>query len=162
MVPEQLQQSVGRLDGLVDPAGLAGGLAQAGEGIGHRGVVGGVGQVAGLGGAIAVAGLPGAQPATVGLAQSVEQETAVLDGRLHPLLVAGGRGGFGQGGQHEAVPLQQHLVVQAGGNSQVAGRQEALSAQLHAGRAQQIAPHRAPQDVVALEVAGLGHAEPRP
>ena len=115
----------------------------------------------GRGRAVAVARLPGAQPAAVGAAQSVEQESAVLDGRLQPLLVASGRRGFAQSSQHEAVPLQQHLVVQTRRYAQVAGRQQMLPAQLHAGRPQQIAPQGAPQDVVALEVAGLGHPVPR-
>jgi hypothetical protein len=52
-VLEAVEQRVGRGPGLGDPAGLARGLGEAGEGVDERGVVGGEGQVAG-----AAVGLP--------------------------------------------------------------------------------------------------------
>ena len=79
VVPEELEQRVGGRPRLGDPASLAGGLGQAGEGVDERAVVGGVGEVPGAG-----VGLPRAQPAAVGPAQVGEEELGRLHGGVDP------------------------------------------------------------------------------
>ena len=160
VIPEQVQQPVGRSPGLVDPAGLARQLPQPGEGVDQRGVVLGVGQVAGLGRAAGVAGLPGAQPSAVAPPQVGHQELAVGQRRRPPLRITGGRGGLGHRRQHQAVPLGQDLVVETGAHAALPAHEQGPAGRLHLVGPDQVAPHRPVQDVGPLEVAGRGHSPP--
>ena len=90
-----------------DPAGLAGGLGQPGEGLDQRGVVGRERERV-----RAVIRLPRPQPPAVGAAQLAQQELAVGAGGVEPVRPARGRRRFGQRGEEQRVPLGEHLVVE--------------------------------------------------
>ena len=110
-------------------------------------------------------GLPGAQPPAVRSLQRRAEEVGVGPGRLHPVLAAHGHGRVGEGGQHQAVPLGQDLVVQAGTDAGLPSGEECPSGPFHGRRALQVATDRPVEDVGSLEVSapgdpvpGLGHS----
>ena len=154
-VAEELQQDVGGRDGRFGPAGLAGGLTQPGQTVHHCSVVGGVAERPG-----SSVGLPGAQPPTVGASQRRAEEVGVGPGRLHPVLATSCHGRIGQGGKHQAVPLGQDLVVQAGTDAGLASGKECLTGAFNGRRALQVATDRPVDDVGSLEVSALGNPVP--
>ncbi len=109
VVPEEIEQPVGRRHGLARPAGVAGQLAEAGEGIDQGCVVVGVGEMAG-----AAVGLPRAEPATIVAPELAQEELAVGHRCGPPLGVAGGCCGLGEGREHQPVPFGEDLVVEPG------------------------------------------------
>jgi hypothetical protein len=151
-VPEPLEQGVGRGRRRLGPTGLAGGLAEAGEGVDEGGVVGGVGQVARL-------ALPRAAPAAVDV-EVGEEELGVGHGGLGPVEPTGGGGRLGQGREEQGVPLGEHLVVEPGAHAGGPALEQCPAGGLDLGRAGEVAADRAGEDVAALEVAGAGDAVP--
>ncbi len=120
-----------------------------------RGVVGGEGVVAG-----AAVGLPGTLPAAVVPPQMGEEHLRVLTRRLQPVFPLQRRAGLRQGGEHEAVPLGEDLVVEARTHPLLAGLEQRRPRLLHGRRPQQVTADRAVQDRVPLEVPLLGDAVP--
>ena len=154
-VAEELQEDVGGRDRHLDPADLTGGLTQPGQPVHHRSVVGRIAERPG-----SSVGLPGAQPPTIGALQRRAEEVGVGPGRLHPVLATHCHGRIGQGGQHQAVPLGQDLVVQAGTDAGLASGEECLTGAFHGRRALQVATDRPVEDVGSLEVAASGDPVP--
>ena len=68
--------------------------------------------------------VPGAQPATIATAHRGGYEVASLLRGCGPLVVGVCSSGFSERGNHECVPLGNHLVVKAGAMPGIAGRQQ--------------------------------------
>src|SRR5690606_33341343 len=97
------------------------GVVELVEAPGEAGVVVEEAGDGGLAGAVAV------EEAAVGRAHRLKQEVGGAGGGLGVAAVAEGAGGAGQRGDHEPVPVREHLVVEARARALVAGGDEALA-----------------------------------
>ena len=137
----------------VRKAALVGRLQQAQRAPDHVGVV------AGGAGRLGLAGAPGmGEPAV--LLHVLHDEAEGGGGGLQPLGAVEHARGVGERGDHQPVPVGQHLVVPAGANAARAARQQ-LAAHVRqglllGGRAQQRIA-QAVEDGVAFPVAGFRH-----
>ena len=107
---------------------------------------------------------PGAEEAAVGVAQLAQQERRVRARREHPVVAVERDGGFGERGEEERVPPEEHLVVELRADALLAAFEERAEVPGHRRRHRLVAVGDV-QDAAAEvrvrvdEVPGFGDAE---
>ena len=157
-VPKVIEEYVGNIACLGNPACLAGCLRKSREGIDEVGMIGGERGVTSMWRAI---GLPRAMPATFWRAQFAEEKLGVGHSGLQPILAAHRRTCLGESREEQRVPLGEHLVVEARPRPTCAGFEEQLSGLLDVAGPDQLGAMMHPaQDVAPFKVALLGDLVP--
>ena len=140
---------------LADPRGLARRLGQADEGLDEGGVVGSESVVAG---SRLAARVPRPAPSSGASAQLGDEEAGGVDRRTDPRRSVEQGAGLGEGGDHQGVPLGEHLVVESWPGTRPAGIEQRLTGCFDLRRPLPAAGPAADSigDRTLLEVAGIG------